>query len=634
MKQIDPTRPWECGLNMNVDFKPGAWKPVDFSEDHPYIYSKGPVLNGDNFGYSRSIDGLKNSKEPTILNEFIWFWLTKDGKPAGIVGDVIPRWLGNNSTSQQRLEFQAQLASDLCEMWRRLDIDGIAPFVYLSTEGGATSNWLTGDIANPGVKPIMDALKDAYAPFGLSIELWDRHFQPQEQRSINVYIFNDTAQPKSGTLRCRIVDKNDAEVANIGDYAVSVPPSQKVIKPISWTFPSNVGTYYLKAELIENSTVVATSKKIAHVCQVNTPSNLSSAKIMVYDPDNEILDYLTSLGLNAVTYNSTTLSQKDILILGEGALLDSNYASRIQEITAFTKAGHSLLVIEPDYGITSYSSQQYPLLSDLSLSMNRREDKLDGGYDSYCFAEDHNFPLWNNIPPEQLKMFNGGWGGEMVSQCDVSLSGERSLTLARNGLDLKYSAALETISGKGVVVISRIEPRGRLTEGSDPGTDLYSRRVDPVAQQYLLNLVSIYLDAAGNWKRIKKTLPFYINNAIASSIQDNKPEVGPDKAIDGDMKTRWSSQPRQDPQWIMLDLGERKDFSRVILHWENAYAVAYNIQISDDSKTWQNVYVKSDGHGGSETVDLSPLRARYIKIIGTKRCNDDWGYSLWEIGVY
>jgi beta-galactosidase len=38
MKLIDPTRPWECGLNTKVDFKPGAWKPVDFSEDHPYIY--------------------------------------------------------------------------------------------------------------------------------------------------------------------------------------------------------------------------------------------------------------------------------------------------------------------------------------------------------------------------------------------------------------------------------------------------------------------------------------------------------------------------------------------------------------------------------------------------------------------
>ncbi|MCK5306219.1 MAG: beta galactosidase jelly roll domain-containing protein, partial [Candidatus Omnitrophica bacterium] len=391
MKQIDPTRPWEGGINANIDFEPDAWHPVDFAEDHPYIYSMGSVLNKDNFGYSRSIEGIKNSNEPTILNEFVWFWLDKNGGPTSLMGYVLPRWLGENSTPQQQLKYQAQLASDLVELFRRIDVDGIAPFVYLSNEGALTSNWFTGDIADPGVKPIMAALKNAYAPFGVSIELWDRHFLINEARNIDVYIFNDSAVAKSGTLRCRIVDEDDTEVVNIGDYTVNVPASQTITQPIFWTMPSATGTYYLNAQIIPDgeASPVAASKKIIHILeQPDIPSNLLNAKIMVYDPDNEVLDYLVSLDLNAVTYDSAQLSQQDILILGEGALVDTNYGSRVGDITDFIKQGHSLIIVEPSYNITNYQEQEYSILSDLSIAMNKREDKFDGGYDSYCFAEE------------------------------------------------------------------------------------------------------------------------------------------------------------------------------------------------------------------------------------------------------
>ena len=765
MKQIDPTRPWECGLNEKVDLQPGAWDPVDFSEDHPYIYSKGPVLNSASFGYSRSIDGMKNSSEPTILNEFVWFWLNKNGEPSqGLMGNVLPRWLGKNSTSQQRLEFQAQLTSDLCELWRRLDIDGIAPFVYLGPDNGPTSNWFTGDIADPGLKPVMDALKDAYAPFGISIELWDRHFLPQEQRTINVYVFNDTTQSKSGTLNYKVTSQDGSQVLFEGNINVSVPATSKVIQPVTWTFPSTTGTYYIKAQLVENSAVVATSKKIAYVYQVSVPSNLSSAKIMVYDPDNEILDYLTSLGLNAVTYNSTTLGQKDILVLGEGALLDSNYNSRKTAITNFVKTGRSLLVIEPDYGITNYGNQQYSLLSDLSLSMNKRLDQDEGGYDSYCFAEDMNIPavgatassvegnnpdlaagkaidnnpltrwasqssdpqwvcldlgssvkinrvvinwenaygksykiqvsndnqnwtdaysttngdggtdeirfdpvtaryvrmygtervesnwgyslyefkvtsplysLWNNIAPEHLKMFNGGWGGEIISQSDVDLNTQRKTTVAISGIDLKYADVSETIWGDGVVVISRIEVRGRLTESSDPGTDLYSRRVDPVARQYLLNLLSTYLNTSSNWQRINKALPVIslpVAAATASSVQTGT-DFTPDKAVDNNLSTRWGSQ-LSDPQWVCLDLGSSVKINRVILRWEAAYGKSYKIQVSNDNQNWTDAYSTTNGDGGTDEIRFDPVTARYVRMYGTERFRSDWGYSLWEFEVY
>ncbi|MCK4947980.1 MAG: discoidin domain-containing protein, partial [Candidatus Aureabacteria bacterium] len=566
MKALDPTRPWEG---------------VDFFEDHPYIYSLGMVLNDQEFGFSRSIDDLKNSSTPTLLNEFIWFWLDKNGQPTSLLREVLPRWLGKNSNSQQRFAHQAQLASDLCELWRRLDIDGIAPFVYLSSEGGCTSNWFTGDIADPGIKPIMSALKNAFAPFGISIELWDRHFFPEEKRSINVYIFNDTYQNKSGVLNCRITNKDGSREFFEKSMNLTVPGNGKRIENVAWTMPSGAGAYYIRAELIEDSKVVAVSKKIAHIYKPVVPDNLFSAKIMVYDPDDEILNYLTSAGLkNVSNYNSSRLSGQDILILGEGTLLDDNYNSRMEEISDFVKEGHSLIVVEPSYGITNYKRAEYSLFSDLSMAMNKRKDEWVGGYDSYCFSENPSFPLWNNIDVEHLKMFNGGLGGEMISQCNVEI-GSKKLILAKSGLRLQNPNIMEAIWGDGVIVVSRIQVRGRLTEVSDPGIDLYSRREDPVAQQYLLNLLSNYLDMAGNWQRMHEILRKLPENAVASSIQGEGFEAG--KAIDGDVEARWASK-QGDPQWVYIEFAEPKTFSIVRLNWENAFARQYEIQISNDAQ--------------------------------------------------
>lgn len=618
MKALDSTRPWEA---------------VDFIEDHPYIYSLGPVLNPGPFGFSRSIDGIKNSTTPTDVNEFIWFWLDKDGNPSLHTVNVMPRWLGNNSTVQQQLEFQAFIATELTELWRRIGVDAIAPFVYLSINGVNTSNWFMGNIANAEVKPIMSALKNAYAPFGVSIEFWDRHFFVNQEKNTDVYIFNDYPISKSGILRCRIVDQNDVEVVNVGDFIIDVPASQTLIRPVLWTMPSAAGTYYLKAELIPQGEVMpfAVSKKVAHVAaQMAVPSNILSAKIMVYDPDNEITNYLVSLGLNAVNYDSAQLASKDILILGEGALLDASYNSRMAEIDTFVKNGHTLLVTEPDYGITNYDKMDYALLPDLILSMNKRLDPESHGYDSYCFAENLNFSLWNNISAEHLKMFNGGFGGEIISQADVELR-RKNLILARSNILLEQNDVVETTWGNGIIAVSRIEVRGRLTEDADPGTDLYSRRVDPVAQQYLLNLLSIYLDTASNWQRMNVVLGGLPDFAIASTEQN--PPYKANYAIDGNLATRWSSK-STDQEWIYIGYLEPKTFNVVELNWEAAYGRQYNIQISSDAVNWTPIYTQTNGTGGTELINVGTQTANYIKMQGIQRVNNEWGYSLWEFNVH
>ncbi|CAE6971249.1 Beta-galactosidase [Paraburkholderia nemoris] len=103
-------------------------------------------------------------------------------------------------------------------------------------------------------------------------------------------------------------------------------------------------------------------------------------------------------------------------------------------------------------------------------------------------------------------------------------------------------------------------------------------------------------------------------------------------AVDGNQNTRWSSA-FVDPSWIQLDLGSVQAFNRVILAWQNAYGIQYQIQTSSDQQTWTTVYTQSAGQGGVESITFPTVNARYVRMDGTQR-NTQYGYSLYEFQVY
>jgi hypothetical protein len=58
----------------------------------------------------------------------------------------------------------------------------------------------------------------------------------------------------------------------------------------------------------------------------------------------------------------------------------------------------------------------------------------------------------------------------------------------------------------------------------------------------------------------------------ASSIQG--PSWPASNATDGNLSTRWSSA-FSDPQWLEVDLGSTQSICQVVIHWETAYAKAF-----------------------------------------------------------
>ena len=104
------------------------------------------------------------------------------------------------------------------------------------------------------------------------------------------------------------------------------------------------------------------------------------------------------------------------------------------------------------------------------------------------------------------------------------------------------------------------------------------------------------------------------------------------QAVDGNRKTRWSSQ-FFDPQWIAIDLGAPRRIEAVRLVWEKAHGREYELQVSDDAKEWKRVYYTANGRGGTETITGLDAEGRYIRYFGTAR-GTVYGHSLREFEVY
>ena len=116
----------------------------------------------------------------------------------------------------------------------------------------------------------------------------------------------------------------------------------------------------------------------------------------------------------------------------------------------------------------------------------------------------------------------------------------------------------------------------------------------------------------------------------ASSVAGDEYDAG--LATDGKMDTRWSSA-ADDTQWLQIDLGSRSVIGGMTLHWEEACAKAYEIQIAVLTSQWTTVYATTHGGGNSEEIYFPPVAARYVRVVGVQRATA-WGYSLWEIDLH
>ncbi len=131
--------------------------------------------------------------------------------------------------------------------------------------------------------------------------------------------------------------------------------------------------------------------------------------------------------------------------------------------------------------------------------------------------------------------------------------------------------------------------------------------------------------------------------AVASSFEPaNQYNGGVDSvakfAVDGDMTTRWSSDYNHDANpndaWIYVNLGAKTAFQTINITWEPAMASVYNIETSDDAKTWTIVTNITGNASARNTLKFDPpITAQYVKVHGIAR-KTAYGYSIWELKIF
>ena len=124
------------------------------------------------------------------------------------------------------------------------------------------------------------------------------------------------------------------------------------------------------------------------------------------------------------------------------------------------------------------------------------------------------------------------------------------------------------------------------------------------------------------------------------STIDQAENDGYSRLDDGDRGTFWKSNPYLDahftgldnalhPQWVLIDLGERRDVNALRILWGEPYATRYEVQYWDgedsdysnslETGVWRRFEggLVSDGKGGEALVRLSdhPVSVRFVRIL-------------------
>ncbi|GAA3912529.1 hypothetical protein GCM10022244_23180 [Streptomyces gulbargensis] len=126
--------------------------------------------------------------------------------------------------------------------------------------------------------------------------------------------------------------------------------------------------------------------------------------------------------------------------------------------------------------------------------------------------------------------------------------------------------------------------------------------------------------------------PDLARTAKATSSGDETPDFPASSAVDGDPATRWSS-PAQDDAWWQLELPAPARLGRVVLHWQDAYASRYRVEVSPDGRTWRTAARVEEGRGGRESVRMDAADTRFLRVRGEARATR-YGYSLWSVETY
>jgi Malectin domain/F5/8 type C domain len=185
----------------------------------------------------------------------------------------------------------------------------------------------------------------------------------------------------------------------------------------------------------------------------------------------------------------------------------------------------------------------------------------------------------------------------------------------------------ETANASGDITI-------QLLAGSEGVPQVNAIAVVPVA----VNAGGISLDSGGTGDVASNVAgsPLSETGWTATSNTDSAPGDAPQNAISGDTGARFSSDADQAfGMYWEVNMGSAQTFDQIELDsggFNQDYARAYEVQVSDNGTSWSTVY-NGTGTGSPETANFSSQTAQYIRVV-LEIGNHSYWWSLVNVLVY
>jgi beta-galactosidase len=246
-------RPWENGYN-------GPQGSTDPYEIHPYKFLDYHFKQHPEHNFEMS--DLENPNETklawqqdwpghaTIINEYDWLWLHRDGHPTILTQQVFDHIPGPDATADQRFLSAAYLLAGLTEYHRAFRKH--AAVFYLAYLDGEGPHIFTCDnfrnVRTLEFQPYFeDYMKEAFKPLGVYINFWQPKLDAGAKRTFRVMMVNDTEQAMTGKLTLTLERSGGGQAEAHAETGFDVPALGQAQYDIELTVPQVHGDFVLNA---------------------------------------------------------------------------------------------------------------------------------------------------------------------------------------------------------------------------------------------------------------------------------------------------------------------------------------------------------------------------------------------------
>ena len=118
-----------------------------------------------------------------------------------------------------------------------------------------------------------------------------------------------------------------------------------------------------------------------------------------------------------------------------------------------------------------------------------------------------------------------------------------------------------------------------------------------------------------------------------SGLEVNDGRLNEPMAVDGSLSTRVSFDKSKDEQWMIVDLDDVYEISKIVIHYQESVE-SFELYVSEDGENYVRVYEASgreEGQPVTETITFDPVNARYVKYVQLKRWYHK-GYNVYYSG--